>query len=178
MSRGTLVPLEVRAAVTDTVHSYARAVDRSDWNLLRSLYRQDATIDHGQYQGDVDGFIDFVRGRRQGIVHTAHYVTNVLVEHVAKGAVAVEAYGWAVQTFAAPSPLVDDKWAGTTYRSSYRYIDLLMEHEDAWVFVETHLILGDLDIEHHKTAPMRRAGPSQLPSTEDRLYELLAGWRS
>jgi len=168
----------LRTAAEQVVASYARAVDRSDWELLRSLYHPDAVIDHGAYAGDVDGFIDFVRGRREGIVHTAHYVANLLVEPLPGDRLAVEAYGWAVQTFAAPSPLVPAGSAGTTYRSTYRYVDLLGRHGDRWVFVETHLVLGDLEVEQHAEQPARRAGLTQLPSTDDPLYALLARWRS
>ena len=169
---------EIRLSAEQVLQRYARAVDRSDWPLLRSLYHPDALIDHGQYQGDVDGFVEFVKGRREGIVHTAHHLSQVLVEPLSATEAAVEAYGWAVQTFAAPSSLVPPGAAGVTYRSTYRYVDRLGLRDGRWGFLETHLVLGDLRVEQHDEAPKRRPGRSQLPTTEDPLYGLLARWRA
>lgn len=166
----------VRAAAHDLLMRYCRAVDRCDWDLLRSIYHDDAVLDHGFYQGDVDGFVDFVRGRRVGIVHSAHFVSNLLVEQVDENRVATEAYGWAVQTFKHPSALVRSGFQGIRQKSTYRYVDLLENRGGRWAMIECHLVLGELEIEHLAEEPGHRAGLSQQPDTSDPLYRLHRDW--
>jgi len=155
---------------------YCRAVDRCDWELLRSVYHPDAVLDHGAYQGDVDGFIRFVQSRREGIVHSAHYVSNVLAEPIGDRRSIVESYGWAVQSFALPSPLVQPGFEGIRQKSTYRYVDLVEERDGAWAVSEGHLVLGDLEVEHLREAPRTRAGLSQIPGLGDPLYGLRRTW--
>lgn len=167
---------EVAEAARGVLLRYCRAVDRCDWDLLRSVYHPDAVLDHGAYQGDVEGFVAFVQSRREGNVHSAHYLSNVLVEQLDDRRLAVESYGWAVQSFAAPSPLVHAGFDGVRFRSSYRYVDLLENRDGRWAIAEGHLVLGDLEIEHLEVAPRPRAGLSQRPGLDDPLYELRRRW--
>ena len=49
-----------RAEIYATLVRYCRGVDRRDAEMIRSAYHADAYDDHGAYQGDLDGFVDFV----------------------------------------------------------------------------------------------------------------------
>ena len=49
-----------RAEIYATLVRYCRGVDRRDPQMIRSTYHADAFDDHGAYQGDLDGFVDFV----------------------------------------------------------------------------------------------------------------------
>jgi hypothetical protein len=65
-------------AVTDR---YARAVDRLDWELLRSCYHADAHEDHGhRYRGSVEGFITWLAEVLSEFESTTHYITNQIVD--------------------------------------------------------------------------------------------------
>lgn len=167
---------EVVEAARAVLLRYCRAVDRCDWGLLRTVYHPDATIDHGAFQGDVSGFVAFVQSRRVGIVHSAHFLSNVLVEPVDESRVVVESYGWAVQTFAVPSPLVRPGFAGVRQRSTYRYVDLLERRDGVWAIAEGHLVLGDLEVEDLTEPPRPRDGLSQRPDVDDPLYRLTERW--
>ncbi len=172
-------PEDLDRMARDLVHSYARAVDRSDWALLMSLYHSDAVIDHGLYQGDPTGFVDFVRGRRVGIVHTAHYVSNVLTERVGPDAVAVECYGWASQTHAPPSPTVPEGAAGIRVTAQYRCVDLVTRRSGRWAFAEAHLLRGTVDTEVLRELPEAPSGGlSGVPAPQDPMFGLLQRWRS
>jgi len=82
--RGTRVsPIELVAkrAIYDTQMRYARGVDRCDPELVRSTYHPGAYDDHGGYQGDVEGFIDFVKRDVMDTCRcTMHKMGNSLIE--------------------------------------------------------------------------------------------------
>ena len=60
---------------------YARGVDRCDPELVRSTYHPGAYDDHGGYQGDVEGFIDFVKRDVMDTCRcTMHKMGNSLIE--------------------------------------------------------------------------------------------------
>lgn len=49
-------------AIRDTLARYARGLDRGDWDLVRSCFTDDATDDHGPFQGSID---NLVRGAKE-----------------------------------------------------------------------------------------------------------------
>jgi hypothetical protein len=59
---------------------YCRGIDRMDWELVRSCYHPDATDDHGDYVGGIDGFIEFCRAGCPTFMSTTHFTGNQLVE--------------------------------------------------------------------------------------------------
>lgn len=59
---------------------YCRGVDRMDWELIRSCYHPDATDDHGDYVGGVDGFIEYGKANLPRFSSTNHCVCNQLVD--------------------------------------------------------------------------------------------------
>jgi hypothetical protein len=48
---------EIRRVVMD----FARAVDRRDWDLLRSCFHADGRDDHGVFAGSVEEYVEWVR---------------------------------------------------------------------------------------------------------------------
>ena len=64
-----------RAEITDLLTRYARAVDRQDWDLYRSIFTADAHIDYTQVGGiagnveEVVGFLSQVMGMFESIQH-------------------------------------------------------------------------------------------------------------
>ena len=71
---------------------YARGVDRGDWELLRSTYHPDAYDDHGDYKGDVDGLLNWLKDRFDGVDNSQHFLGNFLVEFLGADVALVEAY--------------------------------------------------------------------------------------
>ena len=64
-------------ALRDLAVRYARAVDRRDLDLLRSVYHDDATDEHGVvYRGSASGFVDGFMEIMRGFELTAHYICN------------------------------------------------------------------------------------------------------
>lgn len=84
LAQGRRVPpdaLVAKRACLDALHRYARGVDRCDLELVRSAYHPDAYDDHGGYQGDVDGFLAWLKATVfDAFACTMHKLGNVLIE--------------------------------------------------------------------------------------------------
>ncbi len=73
--------LKDRQEIFDCLLRYCRGVDRCDREAVRSAYHPDAIDDHGDYVGDVEGFIDWAfdyHTRYQ--LRTLHSISNHLCE--------------------------------------------------------------------------------------------------
>ncbi len=68
------------AAIKKVHIRYCRAIDRMDWDLLRSCYHPDAVDDHGEYVGGIDGFIEYCKAGCPTFLTTTHMTGNQLVE--------------------------------------------------------------------------------------------------
>jgi hypothetical protein len=81
-----------RAEIYEVMCRYARGVDRGDYELLRSAYHVDAYDDHGEYKGNVDGFIEWLRARFHGFDNSVHFLGNCLIEFAGPDLALVETY--------------------------------------------------------------------------------------
>jgi len=73
--------LIAKRACYDALARYARGVDRCDPEVVRSTYHADAYDDHGGYQGDVDGFLAWVKATVMDTFSaTMHQLGNSLIE--------------------------------------------------------------------------------------------------
>jgi hypothetical protein len=68
-----------RAALQHLVCTYGHAIDRHDYDLLRSLYHSDATDDHSPYySGPASGYIDWLPTMMANWSLTSHAMTNMV----------------------------------------------------------------------------------------------------
>lgn len=94
-----------RFAIEQALLRYTRGVDRKDWDLVRSAYHVDAHDDHGNYKGDIDGFIESLVTRHAGIEQSTHLISNITIEFAGADAALVETYFIVHQRF---SPAAGD----------------------------------------------------------------------
>ena len=71
---------------------YVRGVDRRNWDLVRSAYHPDAHDDHGDYKGNVDGFIESLIRRHALIEQSMHLVSNLTIEFAGPDSALAESY--------------------------------------------------------------------------------------
>jgi ketosteroid isomerase-like protein len=128
-----LEELEARTAIEDCLKRFARAVDRQDWALARTMYHDDAFDDHGFFKGPPDAFLAHITKMHQAQEHSMHFNTNVLIEFQAKDRAFVETYVLVLQRFA------DRRVTG-----SARYLDRFEKRSGAWRVVHRTLVFGDM----------------------------------
>ncbi len=69
-----------RAEITDLLTRYARAVDRQDWDLFRTVFTADARIDYtqvGGVAGDVDEVVGFLSKVMAMFETIQHLISNI-----------------------------------------------------------------------------------------------------
>ena len=112
--------------IRTVVYRYARGVDRRDFDLVRSCYHHDATDDHGDYCGGIDGFIEFLREQLARWSVTSHFIGNLLIEIDGERA-RVESYAIATHRgLPKPDGSVRDLTSGV------RYIDDFERRNGEW----------------------------------------------
>ena len=127
-----------RACLLDLMARYAQGIDRRDWDVVRATFHDDAYDDHGEYKGDVDGFITWVSHRHEKVVQSMHFLGNCLIEFHGPDVALVETYYIARQTYAAdaiaargmigdvvePGPVEAEIWG--------RYVDVAERRNGEW----------------------------------------------
>ena len=56
-----LAEVEARFAITDVVHRFCRAADRSDLQAIPLLFHEGALDNHAFYEGDVPGLVEWIQ---------------------------------------------------------------------------------------------------------------------
>ncbi len=129
-----LLALIEKQAISELVQSYSRAVDRRDYDLLASLYTDDAIDDHtGNYCGPAPGFVAWLRGALEGVDATTHHVHNVTIELAgsrAEGEVYLTAYNRLRNGDGSFSELVQ----------GLRYLDHYRRDEGVWRFARRTVV--------------------------------------
>ena len=166
-----------RAEIHDLMMRYARGVDRGDWDLVRSVYHPDAFDDHGDFKGDVDGFIAFASDRVGPLPQCMHFLGNCLIEFASDDVAAVETYFMTAHTLDARGQKAYGAGDGSEpmQLSSYgRYADRVERRGGPWriahrvcVFEATRLHVG-------KAPPIKTDWAQQARGLEDPIYKLRA----
>ena len=178
-----------RQEIEDLLVRYARAVDRGDWDLLRSVYHPDAYDDHGGYRGGVEGFIAYVTARHRDLEHSAHHLSNIYVEFVHDDCAVVETHCQAFQRFG-PGPqrmlafgddpqIVAPGSAGASIRAVLRYVDRVERRGGVWAIAHRTVVSGEVSVEQLDSPVV--FGPERVVQRHDMgdyLYRALAEARA
>jgi hypothetical protein len=74
-----LEDLTAEHAIRATLAQYCQGVDRKQYDLVRDCYHDDATDSHGPYDGDVEGFVNFLERRHAHIGSSMHVIGTTSV---------------------------------------------------------------------------------------------------
>lgn len=144
----TLEEVLAEAAIKDVQIRYCRASDRMDFDLFRSCFHADASVDFGFMQGGVEDFIGMAKSGLPGYLHTTHFTGNQLVEVKGDSAWA-EHYAIAIHRFGA-----DAEGPERDFSTIIRYIDRFECRDGDWRIARRVLILDAT-----RTDPVSPLGP-------------------
>jgi hypothetical protein len=132
---------EDRREIEDLLRSYVRGVDRKNWDQVRAAYHPDAHDDHGNYKGDIDGFIESLVLRHATVETSMHVISNVTIEFAGPDSALVETYfithqrispaaGDARLAYLRGAPFRPDEAVETEVVG--RYVDHMTRRDGAW----------------------------------------------
>jgi hypothetical protein len=128
-----LEALENRAAITEVVLRYARAIDRCDEAMLRSCFHPDARHRHGNFDGASADFCGFALEIVRKVELSHHQLGPVSIELAGEVAYA-ETYYTALHRFGATPPPSgephEDRFSGG------RYVDRFERRDGQWRIAE------------------------------------------
>jgi len=128
--------LAIKQTCLDTLARYARGIDRCDRDLVASVYHPDAFDDHGGYQGDAAGFVDWVKPTVMDVFTcTMHKLGNQLI--VVDGEPGQErAYA---ETYAVAHHIQGDAETPTDLVMGVRYVDELEDRGEGWKIADRRM---------------------------------------
>lgn len=129
-----LEKLVEKDAIRDQYYVYARALDRIDNPLGKTVFAEDAQVDYGPtYKGTGYGFIDMMLKMHRKMVSTHHVMTNILIKLNEDGTkAAAEAYMYAACKYR----------NGMVVVARCRDIDLWEKRDGKWLVVK-RTVAGD-----------------------------------
>jgi hypothetical protein len=122
------------SAIRRLLARYSRAIDRHDYELLRSCYHPDAIDRHGHYDGDIEGFIEFLDSHSPAPFE-AHFLGNMLIE-VDGDVASAETYCLALRRFEDQAGEPRDRF------QQLRYCDRLEKRDGEWRIAERVVSYG------------------------------------
>jgi len=159
----TLDELSSIAEIRDLQERYCRGIDRTDPDILRSVYWEDARDEHGVFRGDREEYIAWVMPTvRERFAALQHVLGQTHAELDGDFAYA--------ETYFVQHSLRPD---GVTYASPGRYIDRLERRNGEWRILERKTMMSffypaaPADVEKHAAAgfpagSMDREDPSYI----------------
>mgnify|MGYP003576867850 FL=1 len=114
-----------RMQIQDCMYRWCRAVDRLDYEGMRASFHPDAVDRHGAFDGDIDGLVEWIRGRHAAIPFSMHAVSNMLIEFAGPDRALVETYVRTTQRYPAEARRALDQLAGGRGGSGDGAMDLL-----------------------------------------------------
>ncbi len=141
---------EIRTAVV----LYAQAVDRRDWEGMRNAYHSDAYDDHGDYKGDVDGLIDWVKHRHATVEQSMHFLGNQHIQMLSAERALVETYCVVNQRYGPEAIETVRLWLGDGHELGpgdrisadlyCRYIDHFERRDGVWRIARRVLVMEEV----------------------------------
>jgi len=128
--------LAIKQSCLDTLARYTRGVDRCDPEIVASTYHPDAYDDHGGYQGDAQGFVEWVKPTvMDTFTCTMHKLGNQLI--VVDGAPGSErAFA---ETYAIAHHVLGDAEEPSDFVMGVRYVDELEDRGEGWKIADRRM---------------------------------------
>jgi len=154
VSEQIVAELVAKEAIRTAMVAYARSVDRRDWDGMRDAYHPDAYDDHGDYKGDVDGLIAWVRQRHATVEQSMHFLGNQHIQMICEDRALVETYCVVNQRYGPEAIDTVRLWLGEGYTLGpddrisadlyCRYIDHFERRDSVWRIARRVLVMEEV----------------------------------
>ena len=134
----TFEELSAREQIRDVLVRYTRGVDRSDSDLIRGAFHEDAWIQFPEslHQGTVEGFLKFLAGELPRFIRTRHAITNTLIEFDGPDTAYVESY-----LHADHQGSEQHHWKNRVIELWARYLDRFEQRNGTWKIARRELVV-------------------------------------
>lgn len=169
-----------RAYITEVLHRWSRGVDRLDADLMRDAFHPDATDNHGLYEGDIDGLIDWILTRHKEIPFAWHIINNVVIEFAGPDVAIVESLCMTVQHYPDASEAAVRLFnAGTVGRPMDmfgfgRYADRFERRDDHWKISQRTVVYDSQIVTESPGISPVPGGVAGRRDRDDFIYKLRA----
>jgi hypothetical protein len=159
-----------RLEIQQVLWTYARGVDRSDYEAMASVYHPDGTDEHCHFNGSGLEFARGVVDRTETMRAVGqHHITNITIEMAGPDDAHVESY------FLAFHPHDESAESSRMAIVAGRYLDHFQRRDDAWKILSREVVM-DWTREHVDGPPWPRAeglpSQGQRKATGDASYGL------
>lgn len=167
-----------REEIRELMARYARAVDRLDLEALRDVYHPDADDDHGDYCGDVDGLLEYVRTRTGGAPQVMHFLGQCLIEFASTDVAVAETYFMTAHTL---DPEAQRQYGagggdGSVQLSMFgRYVDRVERREGAWKIARRVVVFESTRVFTGAVPPIKSEWAQHRRDDNDPVYRARAG---
>ena len=185
-----LEKLVEKDAIRDQYYVYARALDRIDNPLGKTVFAEDAQVDYGPtYKGTGYGFIDMMLKMHRKMVSTHHVMTNILIKLNKNGIRIYKTYlsTLSVGTYTAELSFEDGTkaaaeaymYAACKYRNGMvvvarcRDIDLWEKRDGKWLVVKRTVAGDNTMILHPDFAPDYNNGRDKVKDPSYDYFETI-----
>ena len=165
-----------RQEIRDCMARYARGVDRADWEAVRDTYHADAYDDHGDYKGDIDGFIAFARERVGFMPQAMHFLGQCYAEFASDTVAIVETYFMTCHTLDAETQKkygAAQEGGGPVQLSHIgRYVDRFEKRDGAWKTAYRIVVFETTRLALDKVPPIKPDWAAHRRDQDDPIYKL------
>ncbi len=153
--------MAIKSEIADVLYRYCHACDRSDIEMLKSVYHPGAIDNHGLFDGPADEYAEFIIPRmEQRYASTQHHMTNILVD-IHGDTAYVEAYFISFH-----------RWRedfGRDSSTAGRYVDRFEKRDGRWLIAHRQLVI-DWTADHSGIKPTEVASQFMWGARRDDDY--------
>ena len=163
--------------ISDVIYKYCRAIDRMDRELLESVFHEDSTHHHGEYEGSSSKFCDFAFDILSEMEFTQHHVGNILIDLDGDKA-------WSESYWTAYHRMAKGKESDMGFLAEHdvsidedvfvggRYIDYFEKRKNVWKIAKRQGVHDWVRFEPaNEKGQLQAAGPTPSRSRKDPAYQ-------
>lgn len=144
--------LRDKEEIRQQIVTYARAMDRIDTDLAKTVFHRDAYVDYGAFKGRAWAFLEQSPDYQRTLVGYAHQMSTMSIWLLGPASARSETYGDTTIRSSLPDGSIQDR------RPLARYIDEWVKADGRWQIMRRTLLI-DLD----QTFPPQPAAMSGKP---------------